>query len=483
MNDADAILAHLDSAPAWNDVPEGPSDNVVEFPAQKGKGTTTISDEGVNLTDFYAYMPAGKYMFAPSRELWPATSVNSRVPPQKLLDKRGQPVKREGEFVYMAASAWLAKERAVEQMTWAPGEPMIVQDRLVSEGGWIKRPGCSCFNLYRPPIVTKGDASRAERWVDHVFRVYPNDANHIIAWLAQRVQKPQEKINHALVLGGNQGIGKDTFLEPAKYAVGAWNCSEVSPQQITARFNGFLKSVIMRVSEARDLGDVDRYGFYEHMKTYTAAPPDVLRVDEKNMREHSIFNVVGVIITTNHKTDGIYLPADDRRHYVAWSDLTKEDFSEEYWKGLWEWYDAGGRADVAEYLRTLDIRGFNPKAPPPKTLAWHDIVNSNRAPEDAELADALDGIGCPDAVTISEISGSHSCSTSFSDYLRDRRNSRKVPHRLEGAGYVAVHNEGPKDGLWKVYGKRQVVYASKDLSVRERIAAAEALVSRRGDGQ
>lgn len=481
--DPDGINAYLDQAP-WPDGSEIPCDgNVVQFPAQKGKGVTTASDEGVNLTDFYAYMPAGKFMFAPSRELWPATSVNSRVPPQKLLDKRGQPVKREGETVYIAASQWLAKERAVEQMTWAPGEPMIVEDRLVSEGGWIRRPGCSCFNLYRPPMVAAGDASRAERWVDHVFRVYPDDANHIITWLAHRVQRPQEKINHALVLGGNQGVGKDTLLEPAKYAVGPWNCSEVSPAQITARFNGFLKAVIMRVSEARDLGEVDRYGFYEHMKTYTAAPPDVLRVDEKNMREHSIFNVVGVIITTNHKTDGIYLPADDRRHYVAWTDQTREDFTEDYWKGLWDWYDDGGKADVAEYLRTLDISGFNPKAPPEKTPAWHDIVNSNRAPEDAELADALDGIGWPNATTISSIASSISCSTAFSEYLRNRANSRKIPYRLEEQGYVAVHNDGPKDGLWKVFGKRQVIYAKKDLDTRDRIIAAQNLTLQPGRDQ
>jgi hypothetical protein len=32
-----------------------------------------------------------------------------------------------------------------------------------------------------------------------------------------------------------------------------------------------------------------------------------------------VFNCLGFIITTNYKTDGIYLPADDRRHYVAWS--------------------------------------------------------------------------------------------------------------------------------------------------------------------
>ena len=85
------------------------------------------------------------------------------------------------------------------------------------------------------------------------------------------------------------------------------------------RFNGFLKAVILRISEARDLGEFDRFQFYDHMKSYTASPPDTLRIDEKNLREYAILNCCGVIITTNHKTDGIFLPADDRRHFVAWS--------------------------------------------------------------------------------------------------------------------------------------------------------------------
>jgi hypothetical protein len=37
----------------------------------------------------------------------------------------------------------------------------------------------------------------------------------------------------------------------------------------------------LRINEARDLGDFDRFKFYDHMKAYCAAPPDVLRVDEK----------------------------------------------------------------------------------------------------------------------------------------------------------------------------------------------------------
>ena len=63
-----------------------------------------------------------------------------------------------------------------------------------------------------------------------------------------------------------------------------------------------------------------------------------MRCDEKNLREHSIFNCCGVIFTTNYKTDGIYLPADDRRHFVAWSEYRKRTFTKEYWDNLYGWY-------------------------------------------------------------------------------------------------------------------------------------------------
>ena len=118
-------------------------------------------------------------------------------------------------------------------------------------------------------------------WLDLVHKVYPDEADHIVLWLAQRVQRPHEKINHALVLGGKPGIGKDTILEPVKQAVGPWNFADISPKQALGRFNGFVKSVILRINEARDLGEFDRYAFYDHMKAFIAAPPDVIRVDEK----------------------------------------------------------------------------------------------------------------------------------------------------------------------------------------------------------
>ena len=434
------------------------------------------ANDKIGLQDFYAYMPMHSFIFVPARDPWPAASVNARIPPVPVLDDQGNPkLDKNGEPETISASMWLDQNRPVEQMTWAPGEPIHVVDRLVSEGGWIHRPGTSCFNQYLPPMIGAGDARQARRWVEHVHHVYPDDAEHIIKWLAQRVQHPEVKINHALVFGGNQGIGKDTLLEPVKYAIGPWNFAEVSPQQLLGRFNGFLKSVILRVSEARDLGDVDRFAFYDHTKAMAAAPPDVLRVDEKHLREYAIFNVTGMIITSNHKTDGIYLPADDRRHYVAWSNRTREEYSADYWTALYGWLNSGGNQHVAAYLAGLDLSRFDPKAPPKKTAAFWEIADSNRAPEDAELADALDKLMNPKVLTIAQIASNSD--SAFCDWLTARANTRKVSHRLTECGYIRVRNPDADDGLWRINNRRVVVYGQRTLSTRDSIEAAQNLAS------
>jgi hypothetical protein len=439
-------------------------DNVKSIDAYRDvKKPKKVLPAGLTYNDFYAYMPQHTYIFVPTREPWPASSVNARLPPVMVGGKT------------ISASAHLDKTRPVEQMTWAPGEPMLIENRLLADSGWVERSGVNCFNLYRAPIIKPGDASKAGPWLDHVYTLYPNEGDHIIRWLAQRAQQPEVKPNHALVLIGAQGTGKDTILEPVRYTVGPWNFAEVSPQQLLGRFNGFVKSVIMRISEARDLGDVNRYGFYEHTKTYMAAPPDTLRTDEKHLREYSVLNVVGVVLTTNYKIGGIYLPADDRRHFVAYTALTKEDFDPDYFPTLWKWYRNGGIAHVAAYLRSLDLSGYDPKAPPPQTAAWWDIVDSSRAPEDADLADVLDTLGSPDAVTLTSII-LHTEDQEFRGWLVDRKNRRLIPHRFEQAGYVAVRNPYAKDGLWKIKNKRQVVYAKAELSTPDQIEAAQKLL-------
>jgi hypothetical protein len=436
-------------------------------------GPCASEGSGVTIDDFVAYMPSHVYIFTPCREVWAAASVNSRIPPVPMLDKHGRPKRIKGKIVTIAATKWLDRNRPVEQMTWCPGFPMLIRDRLVVDGGWIERQDVTCFNHYREPRIAPGDATKAGPWLEHVRKIYPEDADHIVVWLAHRVQRPQEKLNHALVLGGAQGIGKDTLLAPLKHAVGPWNFHDVDPLQLLAPFNPFLKSVILRVNEARDLGTFDRFKFYHHTKNLIAAPPETLYVNEKNLRQYYVLNLLGFLITTNHKTDGIYLPAEDRRHYVAWSNLIKEDFSDSYWKQIWGWYDNDdGHSHVAAYLAERDITAFDPKAPPPKTPAFWEIVSVNQAPEDAELADIIERLGTPDALTINQLVTAATGEVLV--YLSERKNRRALPHRFERCGYVAVH--GPSDGQWKIGGKRQTVYAKQTLSPREREQAAKKLV-------
>jgi hypothetical protein len=268
----------------------------------------------VSLGDFYAYMPQHSYIYVPTREMWPAASVKARILPVRVLDA-------EGNTITISSTLWLDQNKPVDQMTWAPGLPILIRDQLISEGGWIAHHGVTCFNLYRPPTIELGNAAEAKPWLDHAYTVYGEQAEHIIAWLAHRRQRPQEKINHALVLGGEQGIGKDTLLHPVREAVGSWNVAEVSPQHMLGRFNSFLKSVILRINEARDLGDTDRFGFYDHLKAYTAGPPDVLRIDEKYLAAHSILNCCGVRIAGKRQAVYAKISLTPRERFKAAAEL------------------------------------------------------------------------------------------------------------------------------------------------------------------
>lgn len=413
---------------------------------------------------FYAYLPTHQYLHRPTRAFWPAASVDGSLT-MKIEGKR--------------ASQWLDAFRAVQQATWHPAHGELLLDTIVADGGFVPKPGAKVYNRYRPPVLAPSMGDVAP-WLNHLGAIYPGEAAHLIKWFAQRIQRPGEKINHALVLGGAQGIGKDTILEPVRRGVGPWNWADIDPKKLTGAFNPFVESVVLRINEARDLGDLDRFAFYDHSKTYIAAPPDILMCNNKHQREYPVFNVMGVILTTNHKTNGIYLPLDDRRHYVAWSNATKDDFAEDYWRGLWGWLDAGGAEAVVGYLRAVDLSDFDPKAPPPKTEAFYAIVQANANPDDLTLAGLMlreDGSKLP-AVTLNMVvqAAIDAEESDLAYALSDTKNRRRVPHMMEKAGYVPVRNEYATDGLWKIDGRRQVIYGDAALSTHERAIFARSLL-------
>ncbi len=119
-------------------------------------------------------------------------------------------------------------------------------------------------------------------------------------------------------------------------------------------------------------------------------------------------------------------------------------------------------ADIVAELKTLLYLTLTPKGPLPRPQHFGT----------SPTLDVLDSIGQPDTITLARLIAR--APEDFGDWLRDRKNSRKVPHRLEEAGYTAVRNPDARDGLWRVSGRRQAIYAKATLSPQERFRAAAA---------
>jgi hypothetical protein len=412
--------------------------------------------------DFYAYLPKHTFIYRRTREHWPATTID------KILGA--------------GSSARLDRTRAVVQQTWMPGEDEVVEGRVIAGEEWTEDANARVYNLYRPPTIVPGNSADAGPWLRLAEMLFPDDAErrHAINWLAHRVQRPAEKINHALVIGGGPGIGKDSFIQAVVPAIGSWNVKEIGPSVLFEAFNEYLTSVVCRISEVKDQGEVNRYQLYERTKTLFAAPPNMLPINEKFVGRYQVPNVVGFILTTNHR-DGLYLPADDRRHFVAWSDAARPE--EVFFTDYYDWlYKRGGAEAVAGYLRALDLSAWNPKAQPPKTPAFWAMVAAESSPASDALGDAIEMLGSPKVLTVADIIDS--TTGTFAEWARDGKNARALGHKLTNAGYVVVPNpDAAKETRWRVpvskdsrATKQMTVYAQASLDHRERIAASRAYV-------
>jgi hypothetical protein len=410
------------------------------------------------ITDFWAYPPQNACIYTPTGDLWPSAYVDKRMP----------------NVSGVRPSKWLARNREVQQMTWFPGEDQIIRDRVVDKVGWRPHDGAAIFNLYKAPPPPTGKAKGAQRWIDHVGLIYPDTADHLIRFLAFKVQFPAVKINHGLFLGGLSGVGKDTLLDPALFAVGRWNTRVVSPNAILETFNPWLQAVFLIVSEVRDLGEFNRYQLHERMKLYLAAPPDTLPINDKNVKTFYIPNVVAPIYTSNH-LDVMPLTGDDRRHHCNWSDLNKRSFPPEYFDKVWGYLDHGGREDVAAYLAALNVSDWRPKAPPPQTEAFWQMVASAGTGENSEIRDVLDRLGKPPVVHLEMMI--EAAEPEFRMWLMDRRNRKFIPKRLWECSYEKLHNpDAPAEGDFKFKTGRRVCYKRQDISRSDALRNVKALI-------
>jgi hypothetical protein len=415
----------------------------------------------------------------------------------------------ENRYIYMPTRSLIEKSAVVRQLgkeeatlvettrvcsnlTWMPGQGSFIADKAIVDGEIFDFPGNNLFNMYKPPKPLSETAvpSKAKFWLELGDKLFGDHLPHILDCLASKVQRPEVKINHGLVLGSyDHGTGKDSFLWPVKRGIGFanWRSKGASAvlKNIENNFTPFLRATILQISEVHEMGD-KRFTFYDSTKDWCAAPPETLTIADKNVKEYPILNAVLPIWTTNHLTDGLYIPPEDRRTYYVWSPVRSSDFTEAYWRDYWDKLKRLGYDEhVAAFLMKRDLSKFNPGAPPQKTAAWHEAVNANRNPDDAQLSDLLDAMAhdwiCvtgelverASAVTLEQLTRHPKCRQALRAALGK---PRTATHRLGTARYGSFANPDRADGLWSINKRRQVVYVWSDLTAKEKMDAVLELI-------
>jgi hypothetical protein len=289
--------------------------------------------------------------------------------------------------------------------------------------------------------------------VAHVKRLWPSPEEHEFFFdaCAHMLQRPQEKLNAAIVLSGMQGIGKDAALLPVKAAVGAWNCKGIDPDELFSAFRPWLETLMLVVDEVRPSKDeFHASSMYNILKPMIVAPPDTLPLNDKHKKLRHIINVLRVFITTNDWM-AMYIPPEDRRMFIMHSHLPQRWHEAEgqpnYFVEFFGWLEAEGNAAVAAWLAARDLSRFNPKAQVARTAGWSAVATSWDQPDDA-VGWALERLGHPDVVLGPEL-----CAGQFDgreELVAMLKSPRKIGHRMMRAGYLPVAPQAPfeQGGRW-----------------------------------
>jgi hypothetical protein len=333
--------------------------------------------------------------------------------------------------------------RKVEIMTYRPGKPHIVKE--LNAGGVM----VDAYNRWRPsqtvPVrgLTDDDVRPYLDHVEHLFGPLDGpDTKHFLDFCAFVLQRPGEKINHAVVLlGERQGTGKDTVLRPVFEAVGDKNWSLCNPEAFSGQFNSYLLAQVVYVPEIMNF---HRKEIGNKLKDLMTVPQYAVTINEKHTKPYIIPKIQNWFMSTNYE-DALSLEDSDRRFWV-FKILLENPLPESYYKALHNWLDAGGVEKAAGWLMDRDISAFNPMAAAPMTDAKKAMIELSQPKGTRWIAEQLTEEGGEfhgrELVTAAELvgacrdnfNGTHDVRESHAIAALRRAGYRKLPHGRVRAG-------------------------------------------------
>lgn len=290
--------------------------------------------------------------------------------------------------------------RQVDTYTYAPGQPQFCKEQNYEGDGEM-----DCLNTYSDSGITAdpGDVEPFVQLVKDYCDNVPEAYNHVFAFLAYTVQNPGRRINHALVLQGEQGVGKDSMLLAMQRVYGAHNYSQVTLTNVESQFNEWLFGKQMIVFQ--EMLAPGRRNIYNKLKPYIT--DELHNINRKGLSLYRIPNRAVYIFLTNYK-HALSLDPSDRRMWVWYSQMRPK--SADYYKRYYTWLaDDRSAGALMDWLQNFDTSRFNPSAPPPMTDAKRALIDNSTNDIEQFLKQALEErswpLGC-DLINIKHLYGS-----------------------------------------------------------------------------
>jgi hypothetical protein len=248
---------------------------------------------------------------------------------------------------------------------------------------------CRVLNLWRPPVwEIQHDAPEPGPFLDHLRYLFGADevaVNHLLDYLAHLVQRPWERVGHALLITSEaKGIGKSTLGTIIRRLVGEQNSRVAQTKDLKGQFDGWLVGkLVVQVDEVYEGGNWDLANKLKPLITERT-----VSVNMKYGPQMEIENYARFIMFSNH-TAPLNIEEGDRRYFVFNSTAQPKD--DAYYEQLHRFIDSpDGMNVIYTFLMRRDLSAFNPHRRPPMTDAKRAVIEVSGHPLRTYIREAVE---------------------------------------------------------------------------------------------
>lgn len=265
-----------------------------------------------------------------------------------------------------------------ERIEFTPGMPPLCFDDI----------GRSVLNIWQTPRwEERPSEDEPAPFLEHVRYLFEDDQqviDHVLNFLAHLVQRPDERVNHAILLTSEaKGIGKSTLGTIIRRLIGERNSYVAQSKDLKSQFDGWLMGkLVVQVDEIYEHGNAD---LALRLKPILTEP--TVSVNVKYGPQMVVKNFARLLLFSNHSAP-IDIEDGDRRYFVF--DSQAQPREPDYYERLNAFISSDdGMAAIYWWLKRRCLASFKPYAAPPLTLHKEAIIQASGSPLRQYLEEAV----------------------------------------------------------------------------------------------